>query len=158
MPVPISFISSALQLTSIVLLSLILGTVFGIWRGYDATTYAPSTFVEMHQGAVRGLNVILPMFGLVTLMITASLAILSRDRPGVLWLYGLAFAAIAVAGLVTRFGNQPINEQVMGWTVTNFPADWTTIRDRWASLNAVRVVSSFAGELLLVSAIFADRG
>ena len=158
MPVPISFITSALQLTSIMLLSLILGTVFGIWRGYDATAYAPATFVEMHQGAVRGLNVILPLFGLVTLLITASLGVLSRDRPGVLWLYGLAFVAIAIAGLVTRFGNQPINEQVMGWTVTNFPADWMAIRDRWTSLNAVRVVSSFAGELLLVSAIFADRG
>ena len=158
MPLPLSFISSALQLTSIVLLSLLLGTTFGIWRGYDATNYAPSTFVEMHQGAVRGLNVILPMFGLITLLITASLGVLSRDRPGVLWLYGLAFIAIAVAGLVTRFGNQPINDQVMGWTATTLPADWTAIRDRWTSLNAVRVVSSFAGELLLVSAIFADRG
>ena len=157
MPVPISFITSALQLTSIMLLSLILGTVFGIWRGYDATTYMPSTFIEMHQGAVRGLNVILPLFGLATLVITASLAILSRDRPGVLWLYGLAFVSIAIAGVVTRFGNQPINELVMGWTASNLPADWTAIRDRWMNLNAIRVITSFAGEVLLVSAIFADR-
>ena len=157
MPVPVSFITSALQLTGIMLISVILGTTFGIWRGYDPSTYAASTFVEMHQGAVRGLNVILPAFGLITLLIIASLGVLSRDRWTVLSLYALAFVAIAIGGLVTRFGNQPINDQVMTWTTTTLPADWMAIRARWVNLNTIRVVSSLAGDALLISAVFADR-
>ena len=157
MAVPIPLIVSALQLLAIMLISLILGTVFGIWRGFNPAGYSASTFIEMHQGAVRGLNVLLPAMGLVTLLLTAGLAALSRNRPGVLLLYGAALVAIAIAGAVTRFGNQPINEQIMGWTITTLPADWAAIRDKWLDLNLVRVASSFVGEALLIAAIFADR-
>ena len=66
-------------------------------------------------------------------------------------------SAIAVGGLLTRFGNQPINEQVMSWTTLTLPPDWQVIRDRWVSLNGFRLIASFGAELLLVSAIFAHR-
>ena len=45
-----------------VLISLVAGSMFGIWRGYDPALYAPATFVEVHQGAVRGLNTLLPFW------------------------------------------------------------------------------------------------
>ena len=157
MAFPLPFIISALQLVAILLISLILGTVFGIWRGYDPAGYSASTFIEVQQGAIRGLNTLIPVLGLAALLITATLAVLSRDRPGVLWLYASALAAIAVAGAVTRFGNQPINARVMTWTPTTLPADWTAIRDTWWNLHLVRLAASFAGEVLLIGAVFADR-
>ena len=149
--------TTLLQGLALVLISLVLGTVFGIWRGYDPSAYSPATFIEVHQGAVRGLNTLIPVLGLATLVATAVLAIVARDRPAVLGVYIAAIVAIAVAGLVTRFGNQPINEQVMGWTASNLPADWAAIRDRWWSFHLIRLVASFVGELLLIGAVFADR-
>jgi hypothetical protein len=48
-----------MQFVAALLFSMVAGSVFGIWRGYDPTTYAAATFLEMHQGAVRGLNALL---------------------------------------------------------------------------------------------------
>ena len=151
------FMTSGLQLSAILLISLILGTVFGIWRGYDPAGLSASTYVEMQQGAIRGLNVLLPVLGLATLMAVAALTVLSRDRPAVLCLYASALAAIAVAGAVTRFGNQPINDQIMHWTTSAMPTDWTAVRDEWWNLHLVRLAASFIGEVMLIAAVFADR-
>jgi len=152
-----TIIITLLQGLALVLLSLLLGAVFGIWRGYDPAGYSAATFVEVHQGAVRGLNLLLPLLGLATLIIVAALAIAARQRSEILGLYAGAFIAIAVAGAVTRFGNQPINDQVMTWSATSLPADWTAIRDGWWNFHLLRLAASFAGELLLIGAIFAQR-
>ena len=149
--------TSGLQLTAILLISLVMGTVFGVWRGYNPAVLSASTFVEMQQGAIRGLNLLLPALGLACLLATAALAALSRNRPAVLGLYLTALAAIAIAGLVTRFGNQPINAQIMHWSAAALPNDWANIRDKWWTLHLVRLCASFAGEVLLIAAIFADR-
>jgi hypothetical protein len=152
-----SLVTSLLQGLAILLLSLVLGTVFGIWRGYDPAGYTAPTFVEVHQGAVRGLNVLIPALGGATLVAVAALAILGRDRPPVLWLYGLAFLAVAIGGLITRFGNQPINDVVMGWSPATLPADWTVLRDRWWSFHLYRLAATFAAEVLLLAAVFTQR-
>jgi hypothetical protein len=153
-----SVVITLVQGAAILLCSLVLGTVFGIWRGYDPATYAPATFVEVHQGAVRGLNVLIPALGGITVIAIVALAVVGRDRPAVLWLYGLAFVAMVIGGLVTRFGNQPINDIVMGWSADTLPPDWASIRDRWWTFHLYRLVSSAAAELLLIAAIFTQRG
>jgi hypothetical protein len=153
-----SLVITLVQAAAILFCSLVLGTVFGIWRGYDPATYAPATFVEVHQGAVRGLNTLIPALGGITVVAIVALAIVARDRPVVLWLYGLAFVAMAIGGLVTRFGNQPINEIVMGWSADALPPDWASIRDRWWMFHLTRLGASAAAELLLIAAIFTQRG
>lgn len=152
-----SLITTVVQGTAMLLISLVLGTVFGIWRGYDPATYTPSTFVEVQQGAIRGLNALIPALGGAALLAIAILAITGRDRPAVLWLYGLAFLAVASGGLITRFGNQPINDVMMGWSTASLPADWTAVRDRWWTFHGYRLAASLAGEVLLIAAIFAQR-
>ena len=66
-------------------------------------------------------------------------------------------AAIAVAGAVTRFGNQPINDQIISWSASAPPPDWVGLRDEWWTLHLIRVAASFVGEVLLIAAIFVDR-
>lgn len=150
-------ISSLLHVASIVVASLLIGAMFGIWRGYDPAFYSPATFVEVHQGAVRGLNFLLPAMGLVAIAMAATLAFLARRRRPVFWRYTAAAAALAVAGIITRFGNQPLNDVVMGWGTTP-PEGWETLRDTWWSWHLARLAAGFIGEILLIGAIFADRG
>jgi uncharacterized membrane protein len=145
------------QILALLLLGLVAGSMFGIWRGYDVASYTPQTFVEVHQGAVRGLNLLLPAMAAVALVLILLLAALSRNRPGVLGLYLAAALAIVVGGVVTRFSNQPINEQVMAWTATDMPNNWTMLRDSWWSWHLVRLAATLTAELLLILAIFADR-
>jgi hypothetical protein len=146
-----------IQGLGLLVLSLIVGSMFGTWRGYDPSAYSASAFLEIHQGSVRGLNVLLPAMGLTAILLTAAVAILMRDRPALLGIYVAAAVLMIIAGLVTRFGNQPINELVMGWTAESMPADWTSLRDSWWSSHLIRLGASFAAEVLLIVAIFADR-
>ena len=109
------------QVGALVLLGLVVGSMFGIWRGYDITTYSPATFIDVHQGAVRGLNTLLPALAAASLVLVLILAAMARNRPAVLGLYVAAALAIIAGGLITRLLNQPINDQVMAWTPRAFP-------------------------------------
>ena len=153
MPSPLSRI---LHTAVLVVVSLLVGAMFGVWRGYDPAMFSPATFVEVQQGAIRGLNDLLPFIGLASIAMVVALAFLARKRPQLMWRYGAAAVALATAGVVTRFGNQPINDIVMTWSTTP-PDGWQTLRDTWWNWHLVRLAAAFIGELLLISAIFADR-
>jgi len=148
---------TALQGLALLLISLVAGAMFGIWRGYDPATFGPGTFVEVHQGAVHGLNTLLPAIGLGAISSVAVLAFLARSRPAVLWFYIAAGASMVAAALITRFGNQPINAQIMSWTAADLPDTWTALRDSWWSWHLGRLTAGIAAELLLIAAVFSDR-
>jgi uncharacterized membrane protein len=145
------------QVLALLLVGLVAGSMFGIWRGYDVTAFTPATFVEVHQGAVRGLNILLPAMAAAALALTLLLAVLGRNRPAVLGLYLAAALAIIAGGIITRFFNQPINDQIMAWTPAAIPADWTTLRDSWWSWHLIRLATTLGAELLLIVAVFAHR-
>jgi uncharacterized membrane protein len=148
---------STVQVLALMLVGLVAGSMFGIWRGYNIIAYAPATFVEVHQGAVRGLNTLLPAMALAALALVVVLAALGRNRPAVLGLYMATALAIIVGGIITRFLNQPINDQIMGWTPASLPADWTALRDSWWTWHLVRLAATLSAELLLIAAVFVDR-
>lgn len=148
-----STLSTIARVAALVITGLVAGSVFGIWRGYDLAQYSPSAFLEVHQGAVRGLNTLLPVLGIVATVLVIGLTIwLRRDRRTLVLLIAAALL-LAVSGLVTRLGNQPINDLVMGWTVDTLPANWESIRDTWQSLHLVRVVTSIAALATLAAAL-----
>lgn len=153
----ISAYTTILQVLALMLISLVAGAMFGIWRGYDPSTWSTATFLEVHQGAVGGLNTLLPVMGLVAILSVATLAFLVRSTPQSLWLYAGACILMILAGAITRFGNQPINGQVMNWTVNDLPDNWELLRDTWWRWHHARLAAGFLAELLLISAIFVDR-
>ena len=153
MPSPLSKI---LHTASLVVVSLLVGAMFGVWRGYDPASFSPATFVEVQQGAIRGLNDLLPFMGMGCIALTVALAALARKRAPVMWRYVAAAAALAVAGIITRFGNQPINDIVMTWSTTP-PDGWQALRDTWSNWHLARLAAGLVGMILLINAIFADR-
>ena len=146
-----------LQFLAALLFAMVAGSVFGIWRGYDPTTYTAATFVEMHQGAVRGLNVLLPGLALASIVLTLALAWLARGKGMIVWLYLGALLMMVAGGMVTRFFNQPINAQVMGWAADSLPANWAELRAAWWNWHLLRVGFSVLGFALLLAAIILDR-
>lgn len=146
-----------IQILALLLVGMVAGSMFGIWRGYDIASYTPQTFVEVHQGAVRGLNLLLPAMAVAALALVLLLAAVSRNRPAVIGLYLAAALAIIVGGIITRFYNQPINAQVMAWTATDLPSNWAILRDNWWNWHLVRLAAMVTAELLLILAVFADR-
>lgn len=127
--------------------ALVAGGTVTVWRGYPPQGLSPTAFVEMQQDAIRGLNLFLPAAGLVAILATLVLSWIERGaRRG--WLLVAALLFIA-AGLVTRFGNQPINAIVIGWTPAAPPAGWEALRDRWWQLHLIRTALTCAGYLAL---------
>ena len=147
----------ACQLMAILLIALIAGSTFGIWQGYDPALYSPGTFVEVHQGAVRGLNTLLPMMGFATIVLTLVLTLRSDRHTAVRGLYWTTLALLILAGLITRLANQTINAMVMTWTADAMPGNWTEIRDSWWFWHTVRTLVSIAALAGLATASVAAR-
>jgi hypothetical protein len=72
----------------------------------------------------------------------------------------LATTALALLGLIADAvymvrENVPINQVMDGWSLSDYPADWHTYRDRWLGLLAYRqVFLTLAFGSLLVGAVF----
>jgi len=109
---------SLVRLANIIFAALIAGGMFVIWVGYDPAALSPSTYVEQQQNAIRALNVVMPVLGAIV----------------------VAAAFLIISGLVTRFGNQPINALVMSWDIARPPANWTELRDQWWGFHRLRTL------------------
>jgi hypothetical protein len=148
-----TMIVTILQAAALLLVGLLAGSVFSIWFGYDVTSYSQSTFVEVHQRAVRGLNDLLPLMGLGALVCVIAVAVLQRANRPALVGYGLAALGLVVAGVITRFGNQPINATVMGWSADNVPANWQALVQEWWMWHGWRVAATVVAFLALIVAV-----
>lgn len=51
---------------------------------------------------------------------------------------------LVAAGLITRFGNQPINAVIMTWGAVP-PDGWQMIRDTWWNWHLARLAAGIAG-------------
>jgi Domain of unknown function (DUF1772) len=111
--------------------SLVVGAMFGIWLGYNPMNLSYTAYLEQQQQAIRTLNVTMPLLGKIGTLLTVASAVLARSSRLAPALLMAAVVCLLVAGLVTRFGNQPINAKVRTWSVQTMPTDWTTLRDDW---------------------------
>ena len=91
-------------------------------------------------------------------LLTLSLTWLARGKGAVFWLYLGALLLMAAGGVVTRFFNQPINAEVMSWTIDTLPANWADLRAAWWKWHLVRTGLSVAALALLLAAIIAANG
>lgn len=145
--------TTSTRFVALLLTSLLVGSMFGVWLGFNPAMLSSSAFVEMQQNAIRALNVPLPMLGFICIALLAVLAWLTKnDRTGRSLLVAAA-VCLAAAGLITRFGNQPINVVVMTWTPQSPAANWTELRDTWWQLHVFRTL---AGVTALALALLAS--
>ena len=142
----------AVRFLSLFLTALLVGSMFGVWLGFNPAALSPAAFVEMQQNAIRALNVSLPALGFLCILLTAVLAVLTRNRPRARYLLVAAVVCLVTAGLVTRFGNQPINAIVMTWTPQAPGSDWTALRDTWWQLHVYRTIAGVAALALALLA------
>lgn len=138
------------RLVLLVVLGLLVGSMFGIWAGYDPAGLSASAFVEQHQNAVHGLNTLLPLMGATCIALTLVLALRSGKDQRTRYLLIVAALLMLVAALVTRFGNQPINAIVMTWSAQAPAANWTDLRDQWWQWHVVRTVAAVTAFVLVI--------
>jgi uncharacterized membrane protein len=151
-------VTSSIRFVSLLLTSLLVGTMFGIWLGFDPSALTATAYVEMQQNAIRALNTSLPALGLVCVLLTAALAALTKNDKRGRYLLIAAAMCLVIAGLVTRFGNQPINAVVMTWSPQAPAANWMELRDIWWHWHIVRTVAGVGAlALALLAALGGQR-
>lgn len=139
-----------IRFLNIIMAALVAGTIFGIWIGYNPGSLSAATYVEQQQAAINALNTLMPLLGLCTIILTLAAAFLQKkDKPVFIILLIAAFFLI-LSGLITRFGNQPINSIVMTWDKNAPPANWSELRDEWWSFHIARTCTAILGLCLIV--------
>lgn len=144
---PRASLALVLKVVALCAAATVAGGTVTIWRGFPPQGLSPVAFVEMQQDAIRGLNVFLPVAGLLAIVATLALVWLEQGAQR-RWLL-MALGLFVAAGIVTRFGNQPINAIVMGWTPDAPPKGWEVLRDRWWTLHLLRTALTGSGYLAL---------
>jgi uncharacterized membrane protein len=147
----------ALRFCLLLVLSLLVGTMFGIYAGFNPAPLSSIAFVEQQQNSIRGLNTLLPSMGAVCIIITLILAALARGDARSRSLLAIAAVLLIAAGLITRFGNQPINAIVMTWEPEAPAANWEQLRDSWWRLHIVRTSSAIAALVFALLAVLTAR-
>lgn len=141
-----------IDFANLLLASLVVGTMFGIWLGYNPAGLSATVYVTQQQHAIGALNVVLPVLGGITVLLTmVAAALAAGDRPRLALLL-LAAACFIVAGLITRFLNQPINAVVMTWSAEAPPANWMQLRDDWWRWHVLRMAAGIGGLSILIAA------
>jgi uncharacterized membrane protein len=132
--------------------------MFGIWVGFNPSSLSAAAYVEQQQNAIRSLNTLLPIMGGVCILLAALLAIQSKSDSRSRNLLIGAIVCLVVAALVTRFGNQPINAEVITWSAQSPPANWVQLRDAWWQWHVVRTFAGILGlGLTLLAVLLPER-
>lgn len=146
-----------IRFIDLLLVALLVGTMFGIWAGFDPAELSASTYVEQQQRTIRALNTLMPLLGAVCIILTIVLAVLTNDSPRARYLLVAVIVCLLIAGIVTRFKNQPINSLVMTWDIHAPPVSWKDFRDQWWQWHIVRTVAGIAALCLLILAVLPGR-
>ena len=134
-----------IRLDLIVVLALFTGTLFGIWIGFDPTKLSAAAYIEQQQNAIRSLGPVMPTLAGISLLLSLTLAIATKHDPRTRYLLIASAGCVVAVALITRFVNQPINAEVMTWSIDAPAANWIQLRERWWSGHIARTIAAIAG-------------
>ena len=149
--------ATIIRFVDLLLVALLVGAIFGIWIGFNPAGLSAATYVEQQQHAIRALNTFMPLLGAACIVLTIALAVLTKEDRRTRYLLIATAVCLLIAGVATRFENQPINSIVMTWTPQAPPANWMELRDQWWQWHIVRTVAGIAALCLLISAVLSNR-
>ena len=136
------------------MIALVAGSMFGIFIGFNPKNLSYATYLEQQQSLIKALNTLMPLMGMVTIVLTIISAFLQKENKTIFYTLLIAALCMIISGLVTKFGNQPINSMVMNWHSSSAPQNWMELRDKWWTLHLVRTFTAIAALFLIVFANF----
>lgn len=129
------------RFTNIFLAALLAGTSFGIWIGLNPMNYSPATYLEQQQLLVQSLNGVMVALVIVATIVTITSAFLQRQNKTIFYVLLIAATFFALCIFISRFGNLPIQNEMLSWSADSLPNNWTELRDQWWSLHIIRTIA-----------------
>ena len=142
-------ITPVVRFINIIVVALLAGVSFGIWIGFNPSVLSASAFIEQQQNMLHSLRSLLVSLVVTATLITFLSAYMHKNsRPA---FFSLLIAAILLIAciLITRFGNKPIDDLVITWTIDTIPVNWTEFRDKWWSFHILRTIAEILALFLI---------
>lgn len=142
---------------AVLFVALVAGAAFAIWFDYDPKAMSPAFYTEKMQHAIRIFTIPLPTIVILGVIFTGLSAFLDRaERPN-FYLLLAATACIMAVALITRFGNIPINNEILKWSISSPPSNWADLAQKWWHFQTIRTVLAIAALAFLISATLKQR-
>jgi hypothetical protein len=141
--------TSIIRFLNIVIAALLAGTSFGIWMGFNPLNLSPSTYIEQQQNMIRALNTLMIILVFGATIITIIFAILQRGNKQAFILLLIASLFFIACIIISRFGNQPINNEIMTWTSGTLPGNLSELRDKWWNFHIMRTIAELIALFLI---------
>jgi hypothetical protein len=143
-------ITSILRFTNIILAALLAGVSLGIWIGFNPMQLSASAYLEQQQHMDQSLKVLMVSLVIAATAITLISAFVQRqNKPTFIGLLAAAACFIACM-IITKFGNVPIDREIMTWTANTMPENWKEFRDEWWSFHIWRAIVELVALVLVV--------
>lgn len=130
--------------------ALLAGTSFGIWMGLNPAHYTAATYLEQQKNLVGSLNTLMVSLVIFATILTLVSAFIQRKNKTVFILLLFAAGFFASCIFISRFGNLPIQTQLLSWDSASLPANWTELRDKWWSYHIVRTIAELIALALVL--------
>jgi uncharacterized membrane protein len=135
--------------------ALVAGAAFAIWFDYNPSGMSAAFYTEKMQHAIRVFTIPLPAVVILGVLFSIIAAFLARsERPNFYLLIVASVCMVAVA-LITRFGNIPINNQIVAWSINSPPPNWQDLAHKWWQLQTVRTLVAMGALGFLILAALA---
>jgi hypothetical protein len=131
-----------IQFMNIGMAGLMAGIQSEIWLVYNQNTFSFANWLAFQQASINALNTIMPLLGLLTIILTLAAALLQKENKTIFIFLLTASGFLIIGGLITKFGNQPINKIVLTSNKDTIPADWAALSSRWQSLHIIRLLAT----------------
>ncbi len=141
--------TSIIRFLNIIIAALLAGTSFGIWMGFNPLNLSPSTYIEQQQNMIRALNTFMIVLVFGATVITIISAIFQRDDKQAFILLLIASLFFIACILISRFGNQPINNEIIKWTSFTLPGNLSELRDKWWTFHIFRTIAELIALFLV---------
>lgn len=143
---------------NVLLSGLLAGALVMVWVGFNPHRFSISTYLQFQQGAIRSLNTLMPILGLATIVVTFISAFQQKDHKSQFIVLIASAIFLILSGIITKFGNQPINAVVMTWKESLIPDNWMNLRDQWMFFHQIRTIMSLFAFCLITWATVVMSG
>jgi archaellum biogenesis protein FlaJ (TadC family) len=97
--------------------------------------------LEQQQQLIQSLNTLMVSLVIAATIVTIISAFLQRNNKTVFITLLIAAAFFASCIFISKFGNLPIQTEMLNWKTDSLPANWTSLRDKWWTLHIMRTVA-----------------
>ncbi len=141
--------ATIIRFLNIILVAILAGTSFGICIGFNPAGYTPSTYVEQQQHLITSLNTLMVSLVIMATIITLFSAYIQRNNKTILISLIVAAAFLISCIFISRFGNLPIQNEMLLWKSQTLPENWKILRDRWWCYHVIRTIAEMLALFLI---------